>query len=116
MIRFLTDQNFDNRILRGLLRRAPTCDAARVQDLDLSTATDPVLLAAAAAMGRVLLTHDVSTVTAHAHEHVRKREPMPGVIEVPRSLPIGAAIEDLVLIFECSNDGEWEGRVLYLPF
>jgi hypothetical protein len=40
---------------------------------------------------------------------------MPGVFEIPRSISISAAIEDLTLIAECSVPGEWEGPVRYLP-
>ena len=40
---------------------------------------------------------------------------MPGVFEVPRTLSISAAIEDLLLIAECSLPGEWGGQVRYLP-
>ena len=40
---------------------------------------------------------------------------MPGVFEVSPRVPIGHAIDDLLLIVECSLDGEWEGQVRYLP-
>jgi hypothetical protein len=40
---------------------------------------------------------------------------MPGVFEVNRKVPIGVAIEDILLIVECSLQGEWEGQVRYLP-
>jgi hypothetical protein len=40
---------------------------------------------------------------------------MPGVFEVSRNVPIGRAIEDILLLAECSLDGEWEGQVRYLP-
>ena len=40
---------------------------------------------------------------------------MPGVVEVGTSVPIGRAIDDLILIVECSLEGEWEGQVRYLP-
>jgi hypothetical protein len=40
---------------------------------------------------------------------------MPGVFEVSRDVPIGRAIEDILLLVECSLDGEWEGQVRYLP-
>jgi hypothetical protein len=42
-------------------------------------------------------------------------ELMHGVIPVPQSLPIGQAIEDLLLIIECTSEEEWEGQVRYLP-
>ncbi len=40
---------------------------------------------------------------------------MPGVFEVSRDVPIGIAIEDIILLAECSMDDEWEGQVRYLP-
>jgi hypothetical protein len=33
--KLLTDEDFDNRILRGLLRRLPELDIVRVQDVGL---------------------------------------------------------------------------------
>ena len=63
MLRLLADENFNNNILRGLLRRNPAIDIARVQDVGLSGADDPVVLEWAAREDRVLLSHDVATVS-----------------------------------------------------
>jgi hypothetical protein len=54
-------------------------------------------------------------MTAHAYERVRDRKSMPGVFEVGRNVPTGVAIEDILLLAECSLEGEWEGQVRYLP-
>jgi hypothetical protein len=115
MLRLIADKNFNNDIVRGLLRRRPNLDSVRVQDVGLCAADDPTVLAWAAQEGRVLLTHDVSTITKYAYERVRASQPMPGVFEVSRTVPIGQAIADLVLLAECSLDDEWEGQVRYLP-
>ncbi|MCB0158031.1 MAG: DUF5615 family PIN-like protein [Caldilineaceae bacterium] len=115
MLRVLADENFNNNIVRGLRRRNPDIDIVRVQDIGLSGANDPAVLAWAAAERRVLLTHDVATITHYAYERVKHGDPMPGVFEVSRTVPIGAAIEDLLLIIECSLDDEWNGQVRYLP-
>jgi hypothetical protein len=40
---------------------------------------------------------------------------MPGVLEVGRGVPMRAAIEDILLLTECSAPDEWEGQVRYLP-
>ncbi len=40
---------------------------------------------------------------------------MPGVFEVSRKVPIGVAIEEILILAECSEAGEWEGQVRYLP-
>lgn len=40
MINFVADENFDNRIVRGLLRRKPELDIVRVQDLEVAGGDD----------------------------------------------------------------------------
>ncbi|MEM7352714.1 MAG: DUF5615 family PIN-like protein [Acidobacteriota bacterium] len=115
MLRLAADEDFNGRIVRGLKRREPTLDLARVQETDVFGAADPEVLAWAAAEDRVLLTHDVSTMTAAAYDRVTKHQPMPGVVEVPQSMPIGLAIDDILLLAAGSQPGEYEGQVLYLP-
>ena len=61
------------------------------------------------------LPHDVSTMTRHAYDRVRAGLPMPGVFEVPQSLPVGRAIEEVLLVAELSIEGEWANQVRYLP-
>lgn len=61
------------------------------------------------------LTHDISTLVGHAFARVGARQPMPGVCAVRARDPIGSTIEDLVLLAECSLEGEWEGQVRFLP-
>jgi predicted nuclease of predicted toxin-antitoxin system len=71
MIRLAADENFNNDIVRGIVRRIPTIDIVRVQDVGLRTADDPTVLAWAADTGRVLLTHDIATITHYAYARVR---------------------------------------------
>jgi hypothetical protein len=44
MLKLLADENFDNRILRGLQRRLPEVDIIRVQDTPLYSRDDPSVL------------------------------------------------------------------------
>jgi len=115
VIRLLADENFNNNIVRGVRLRDPDIDLVRVQDVGLSGADDPSVLEWAAGHRRILLTHDVATITAFAYERVRAGKPMPGVFEVGRTLALCSAIEDIVLLATYSVDGEWEGQVRYLP-
>ncbi len=115
MLRLAADENFNNDIVRGLLRRKPDLDIVRVQDVGLSGADDVAVLEWAAQERRVLLTHDVSTLTHYAYERVKAGKAMPGVFEVSRAVPIGIAIQDILLLAESSLEGEWEGQVRYLP-
>ena len=115
MLRLVADENFNNDIVRGVRRRDPGVDLVRVQDVGLSGADDPTILEWAAQAGRVVLTHDVTTMTRYAYDRVRDGRPMPGVFEVSRDVPLGVAIEEIHLLAECSLAGEWEGQVRYLP-
>jgi len=115
VIRFAADENFNHTITRGLLRRRPDLDVVRVQDVGLSGAEDQVVLEWAAREGRVLLTQDAKTITKFAFDRVRNGSSMPGVVEIRRNVPIAVAIDELLVIVDCSHEGEWEGQVLYVP-
>ena len=116
MPRLLADENFNGRILRGLLRRIPDLDVLRAQDIDeLYGSEDPFLLQWAADHERVVLTHDSATMAGYAYDRVRASQPMPGVFEVHPDMPIGQAIEELVLVILAGLPGEWEGQVRFLP-
>ena len=112
---FLADENFHGDIVRGLRRRDPDLDIVRVQDIGLSGADDPTVLEQAAHRGRVLLTHDVATITKFAYVRLTGGLPMPGVLEVKRSLAVGQAIEDILFIIAVSQERDWDGQVRYLP-
>lgn len=115
MLKVAFDENFNNDIVRGVLRRLPSVDAARVQDVGLSGADDPAVLEWAASEGRVLFTHDVATMAAFAADRTRAGLDMPGLFEAPATIALRTAIDDIVLIAECSLEGEWEGQVMFLP-
>jgi hypothetical protein len=76
---------------------------------------NPSVLQWAADQGPILVTHDVSTLAKHAFDRMVAGQPMPGVFEVKSDAPVGQAIDDLVLLVECSVDGEWDGQVRFLP-
>jgi hypothetical protein len=111
MIRLLVDEDFNNDLVRGLLRRALGTDLVRVQDLGLRGSPDQEVLARAALEGRIVLAHDRATLIARAYERITRGQPMPGVIAVPQSLPLGHVIQDLLLIVECSSMGDWNAQV-----
>lgn len=115
MIKLATDEDFNNRILRGVLRRRPDLDIRRKQDAGLGRADDSQVLAWAASEGRVLLTHDASTMAGCAYERVMQGLPTPGVFKVRQEASISVAIEESLILAECSIEGEWKGQVGFLP-
>jgi len=115
MLRLAADENFNHNIVRGLLRRKPNLDIVWIKDVGLSEADDPAILEWAANENRVLLSHDVSTMTYYAYERIQAGLLMPGIFEVSRKVPIASAIEDIILLAEYSLEGEWQSQVRYLP-
>jgi len=115
MIRFLADENFNGKIVRGIRREQPEADIVRVQDTVIYEASDPEVLEWAAAHNRILLSHDRETIPLYAKERITAGLPMPGVILVSITLPIGQVIEELLTILGASDPEEWENLITFLP-
>ncbi len=69
----------------------------------------------AAKEDRILLTHDVQTMTKYAYDRIQAGLPMPGVIEVRDDLSIGQAIEEILTALLASKPGELANRITYIP-
>ena len=115
MIRFVADENFNNVILRGVLRQYPQLDIARIQDTDLYGADDPTVLDWVAESGRILLTHDAKTMPKYAYQRLQDGKNLPGMFIVNDASSISQVIEDLLMILLVTEPSEWENRVVYLP-
>lgn len=74
------DENFDKRIVRGLLLCRPAIDLVPVQDLEISGADDPTVFAWADQMGRMLLTHDERSIPLYVYERMAAGQTIAGVI------------------------------------
>ncbi len=115
MFPLAADENFNNTILRGLLRRLPDLDIVRVQDSPESMQEDTQVLQWAADQGRILLTHDFETMIGFANERIDANQPMPGVFVMRNPSQPGKLIDELALIVECSQPQEWDRQVIFLP-
>jgi predicted nuclease of predicted toxin-antitoxin system len=115
MLRLLTDENLNQRILRGLRQRLPEMDCLVVQHAGMTGFSDEWLLELAAIEDRVIVTHDVNTMIGHSVARVTQSLQMPGLIVVPAKLEIGRAIEDLEVIIVCATESDLKNRIYYLP-
>lgn len=95
MTRFVADHNFNHDIVAGLSRRQPDVDIVTLQELGLARANDPTVLEWAARNERIVLTHDVNTMTGHANERVKLGLRIPGVVVVKSAAPVGRVVADL---------------------
>ena len=111
----LTDENFNARIIDGLRLRLPAVAILSVESAGLRGIDDREILAWAAERALTLVTHDIRTMVPYAHERVREGQPMAGVVLVPQILPVGPAIDELVILLGCLRDDEWDSVVNYVP-
>jgi Domain of unknown function (DUF5615) len=115
MVPLLIDENFNHRILRGLRRRFPDLDSLLVQETEVFQQDDPAVLDWASTHNRVVLTHDVNTITKYAYARLDAGQLLSGVVIIPKELSIGSAIEDLSVLLTCSHPEEFLNRVIHLP-
>lgn len=73
MLKLLLDQDFDHDIIRGLRQRIPELNYTTALALGLSEAEDPQLLLRAAVEGRILVTHDESSMPSHYFALIKRR-------------------------------------------
>ncbi len=97
------------------IRGQPNLDLIRVQDVGLQEVDDPIILSWAANSERIVLTHDRATMPDFAYERLVREEPMTGLFVVNDRIPIRQAIDELLLVIDCTEQEEWKGIVLYLP-
>ena len=114
-MKLVSDEDFNNRIVRGLLRRFSELDLVRAQDVGLEGKHDTEVLAWAAQENRLVLTHDFATMIDFAYSRTANGFKMPGVIAVPQDSPIGETIGEISMLIECSLENEWENQVVFIP-
>lgn len=95
-MRLLFDENFNQRIVRGLKLELPNLEFEIAQNCGLKGKSDPKILEWASENNLVLVTYDLKTVPKFAYQRVAEEKKMVGVIAVPDDFPIGQAIDDTV--------------------
>lgn len=113
-IRLQADADFNQTILLAATRREPTLDSQTALTGGIIGLADLDVLDRAATEGCLLVTHDFRTMPRYFAEFVATKANA-GVLVVPQSLPIGAVVEDLLLIHAGTDAEEWTNRLGFLP-
>ncbi len=116
MLRLLSDENFNGDVVSGLLRRRPEIDLVRVQDVGLSGASDPEILQWAAQERRIVLTHDLTTMSSYMYERVAANLATPGVFVFKEQKVVRPTIDLIEMLNDCSSPDEWQDRAVMLPW
>lgn len=112
---FLADEGFNRRIVGEMRRKRPNLDILTIREAGKLGLEDPLVLELAAEQGRVLLSHDTHTMPDHLNTFLLSGRQSPGVVLVPQELPIGPALEDLLLIVDAGTPGELANLCTQLP-
>ena len=115
VLTLLVDEHVPPALVQGLTKRQPALNIVSVQDLGMRGTLDPDLLEWAANANRVIVTFDRNTFPAAAYERIAAGELVVGVIVVDDQMPIGEAVDDVLIVAECSRDDELHGQVWYVP-
>ena len=112
--RFQADADLNQKIVLGVRRREPAIDFRDAHEGGVTGVPDSEVLRIAAESGRILVSHDRKTMPGHLTQFLANRS-SPGVIIVAQDLDIGAAIEELLLIWSASDAAEWRDQLSFLP-
>jgi Domain of unknown function (DUF5615) len=113
-LRFLADNDLSEPIRRGLRRKEPTIDFLTAQEGGIVGLPDPEVLRVAAEAGLTVVSHDRKTMPAHFDKFI-EQQVSPGLVLVRQKMDIGDAIEDLLMIWACSDASEWRNRRSFVP-
>jgi predicted nuclease of predicted toxin-antitoxin system len=113
-IKFQADADLNQTIVKALRRRQPEIDFQSADEAGLRGLSDLDVLARAASAGRILVSHDCNTMPVH-FAVFSTTQISPGVFLLAQDLPVNAAMEELLLLWETSEAEEWAGLLQWLP-
>lgn len=114
-IRFQPDEDFNGEIVAGLRRKRPGIDVLSAKDAGLLHAPDPDVLAYAADHGRILLSHDITTMPIHFDTFILSGRESPGLMLIAQEMPIGRAIDAVLFVWDLSGPDDWRNQRIFLP-
>ena len=113
-IRFQADADLRLPIIKGLKRPEPSVDFATAHEAGLAGLNDREVLALAASNGRVLVSHDVSTMP-EAFSRFIQEQTSPGLILISQELSYREAIEGLLRVWSSTEAEDWQNVLSFLP-
>jgi Domain of unknown function (DUF5615) len=114
MLLLLSDEDLRGAIVAGLRLHFPAIDLVRVQDVGLMGTSDPIILEYAASQNRVIVTHDRTTMTAHAQDRMGQGLRMAGLIVLEQFINVGKAIQEVGTLAQAGEPGDLDGQILFL--
>jgi hypothetical protein len=113
-IRFQADADLNEEIVLGVIRREPSIDFQTATEANLRGLPDSDVLTCAAQENRILISHDRRTMPVHFATFIQNYV-SPGVFLIAQNVSVRTAIDELLLLWACSESEEWTNRIVDLP-
>lgn len=113
-VRYQADADLNEIIVTATVRRAPQIDFRTASAAGLRGLTDLEVLELAAQAGRLLVTHDQTTMPQQFAEFIAGQQSA-GLLVVPQHLTVREVVDELILIWTVTEAEEWLNRICYLP-
>ena len=114
-IRFLSDADLNQAIVDGVRLREPALDFLSAVGAGLEGMSDHAVLDLAANQGRILVSHDASTMPVHFMRFLNEGKYSPGVFLVPQDAVIRDVVDAILLVWLASSPIDWTNRIHRLP-
>ncbi len=114
-LRFLADADLNYAIVAGARLREPAIDFLSAPEAGLKGVPDPDVLDLAASQGRILLSHDTSTMPVHFVRFLSEGRQSPGLLLVSQNAAVRDVIDAVVLIWSTSSPADWANQIHHLP-
>ncbi len=113
-IRVQADADLSEDIVLGLIRLEPQIDFRTANEAGLRGLSDLEVLSIGARDDRILVSHDRRTMPLHFAAFVQNST-SPGVFIVAQNVRVRTAINELLLIWRCSESEEWTNLLVDIP-
>ena len=114
IIRFQADADLNEDIVLGLTRLESQIDFQTAGEAGLRGLSDPEVLSEAAQDNRILVSHDRRTMPLHFAVFIQNST-SPGVFIISQNVSVRTAIDELLLIWSCSEREEWTNLLVDIP-
>ena len=117
MRRYLIDEDISPAYRTQLLYHKPSLTVLRVGDEGAPArgTQDPDILKWCEENKFTLVTNDRSTIPKHLSDHIASGHHVLGVFMIKRNVPMGAILDELILITAASREDEFLDRFVYIP-
>lgn len=110
-IQFQADADFNQNIVRAVWRQEPAIDFQTAHEAGLRAISDLEVLAYAAREGRLLVSHDLTTMPHHFAAFIMSGETSAGLLILRQQLSILQTLNEILKIWRKDDASQWINQI-----